>query len=43
MKSERRHELQTNVLANQAGQAIEKTKPFANLVLLGIAAVVCWR
>ncbi len=40
MKSERRHELQTNVLANQAGQAIEKTKPFANLVLLGIAAVV---
>lgn len=40
MKSERRHELQTNVLANQLGTAIESSRPIAPLVLGGLAVVV---
>ncbi len=39
MKSEHRHQLQTNVLADQTGKAIEQAKPFTPIVLGGIAVV----
>jgi hypothetical protein len=46
MKSERRHELQTNALADWAGHQIEAVKPHLNLiltVLLGaIAVILAW-
>ena len=32
MKTERRHELQTNILANWLGQQIEALKPYANVI-----------
>ncbi len=37
MKSEQRHQLQTNVLANQAGKAIEQAKPYTAITIGGIA------
>lgn len=40
MKSKRRHEMQTNWLANWIGTKIEKVKPHANLILLGVLGVV---
>mgnify|MGYP007007428104 FL=1 len=36
MKSERRHELEQNVLADWAGDVIASTKPYANLILGGL-------
>ncbi len=40
MKSERRHELQTNYLADHLGTAVESSRPFAIWVVIGIAAAV---
>lgn len=40
MKSKRRHELQTNALANWIGEKIESIKPYTNFIVLGILAVV---
>lgn len=40
MKTERRHELQTNTLANSLGEGIEKVRPFTNHILLGIGAFI---
>lgn len=40
MKSQRRHELQTNYLADHLGTAVETSKPYAMWVSLAIAAVV---
>jgi hypothetical protein len=40
MKSERRHELQTNTLADWAGHQIEAIKPHLNLILTVILAAV---
>jgi len=40
MKSKRRHELQTNALANWIGEKIEVIKPYSNFIVLGILAVV---
>ena len=40
MKSERRHELQTNYLADHLGTAVQTGKPYAMWVAIGIAAVV---
>jgi hypothetical protein len=46
MKSERRHELQTNTLADWAGHQIEAIKPHLNLILTlilaGIAVILVW-
>jgi tetratricopeptide (TPR) repeat protein len=39
MKSEVRHKLQTNYLADKAGHAIESTRPFAMWILLGVLAL----
>lgn len=39
MKSERRHELQQNLLADWLGRQIQAIKPYQNAILLGIAAV----
>ena len=40
MKSERRHELQTNYLADHLGTAVQTSRPYAMWVAIGIAAVV---
>jgi hypothetical protein len=40
MKSERRHELQTNTLADWVGHQIEAVKPHQNLILTLILAVI---
>ena len=43
MKSKRRHELQTNELADQLGQWIENIKPYTTMILLvvvGAAAII---
>jgi hypothetical protein len=40
MKSERRHELQTNTLADWVGHQIEAVKPHLNLILTGILAAI---
>lgn len=42
MKSKRRHDLQTNQLADWIGKKIEKVKPYSNLIVLGtlVALVV---
>ena len=39
MKSERRHELQTNALADWIGEAIERIRPYQT-TLLGVALLV---
>jgi tetratricopeptide (TPR) repeat protein len=50
MKSKRRHELHTNLLADWLGEMIERIKPYQNailgttiLVLVAIIAIVVWR
>lgn len=40
MKTERRHELQTNELADWLGQHLEQVRPYGNIVLLGVVAVL---
>ncbi|MGN6546911.1 MAG: hypothetical protein ACTHK7_17790 [Aureliella sp.] len=40
MKSQRRHELQTNYLADHLGTAAQASKPFAMWVTIAVAAVV---
>ncbi len=40
MKSEERHKLQKNELADWLGQTIERVKPYATVGLIGLAAVV---
>lgn len=40
MKSQRRHELQTNYLADHLGTAVETSKPYAMWVMIGLAAVL---
>jgi tetratricopeptide (TPR) repeat protein len=40
MKTERRHELQTNTLANSLGEGIGKVRPYTNHILLAIGAIV---
>jgi hypothetical protein len=40
MKSDRRHELQTNELADWLGQRIDELRPHAGAITLGIVAVV---
>jgi len=40
MKSERRHELEKNTLADWLGNAIEQIKPYASTILLGILGIV---
>jgi tetratricopeptide (TPR) repeat protein len=40
MKSERRHELQQNELADWLGEKIEATKPYATQIALGVVLVV---
>ena len=40
MKSERRHELQTNALADWLGEAIEKIRPYQNAIVGGLILVV---
>lgn len=40
MKSERRHELQTNMLADWLGAKIEQIKPYQNAILGGVLLVV---
>jgi tetratricopeptide (TPR) repeat protein len=40
MKSKRRHELQTNELANWMGKKIEKVKPYINLIVLGVLVAI---
>ena len=46
MKSEHRHELQTNELANRLGTGIEKVQPYSQVVLAGVivlaVAAVGW-
>jgi len=39
MKSERRHELQQNLLADWLGRQIQAIKPYQNAILLAVAAV----
>ncbi|MCC6512299.1 MAG: hypothetical protein IT423_24590 [Pirellulaceae bacterium] len=39
MKSERRHELQTNYLADHLGTAVQSSKPYAVYAIAGVAAV----
>ncbi len=40
MKSERRHELQTNELANRLARTIERIKPYTNLIIGAIVLLV---
>ena len=40
MKTERRHELQTNTLASSLGEGIEKVRPYTNHILLAIGAFI---
>lgn len=40
MKTERRHEMQTNVLADWLGHSIEQTRPYAKLLAFGLLAIV---
>ena len=40
MKSERRHELQQNELAGWVGKFIEDIRPYATMILGGVAVVV---
>ncbi len=40
MKSDRRHELETNVLANRLGAVIETGRPVGGLVLIGIVLII---
>ena len=40
MKTERRHELQTNILADWLGHKTEAIRPYFKLILGGIAAVL---
>lgn len=40
MKSEQRHKLQTNLLADRVGNAVEKARPFLGMALLGLLALV---
>jgi hypothetical protein len=46
MKAEKRHELETNYLANWLGQMLKKTQPYHNAVTWALVAVVvllgCW-
>ena len=39
MKTERRHALQTNWLADHLGQWLEKVKPYTNRILAGLCVV----
>ncbi len=40
MKTERRHELQTNTLADALGQAVDTVKPYSQIVLGAVLAVL---
>jgi len=40
MKSKRRHELQTNELADRLGHWIERVRPYGTTILLGIVGVI---
>lgn len=40
MKSERRHQLQTNELANQTSQALQASAPYARFAVIGLIGVV---
>ncbi len=40
MKTERRHQLQTNQLADQLGKTIESTKPYLKWIGIGVAAAI---
>src|SRR5690606_23613662 len=40
MKTERRHELQTNALADALGQAVDRVKPFSQMILGAVLAAV---
>lgn len=40
MKTERRHELETNDLADWLGQSIERTRPYFTAITAGVVAVV---
>ena len=40
MKTERRHELQTNTLAQSLGEGIVKARPYTNQILLAIGAII---
>ena len=41
MKSQRRHELQTNVLADWLGQHIEQVRPYSKAILGVVVAILC--
>ena len=42
MKAKKRHQLETNVLADRIGQVVARVRPYASYLLAGVVLVVGW-